>query len=730
MAQKKRYGRRPSSRLAKRNPRQRRVKENHRLEETILSTLYDAGTSLAITEIKKATGGRKHSDKELAKSLDKLIGDGFLIKLKKRQYKLSNGALLYTGRLTQHPRKFGFVPAKPALAKTIALEHDIFIGQRALSSAVHGDQVLVKLKSSPHSDKPEGSIIAVLERGPDTICGIFKKDGKGGFVYPEDVRIPFIIEVGSRFPEDLQDGYMVMAQFEPPDIADQILPGTVVEVLGSPNNIDVQMRLVIEKHQLPAVFSEKGIKQAEQFPSEIKADEHREDLREILHVTIDGETAKDFDDAIAVERREKGYRLYISIADVSHYVKPGSAIDKDAYERGTSIYFPGRVIPMLPERLSNDLCSLVPHKDRYTLTAILDFNDKGKRIAKKFCRSLIYSHHRFTYTKVQKILEEGALPAEVENRRLLPMLRDAEKLAKLLLEQRNDRGSIGFNLPEPVISLNDDGTIKSIVRFERSFAHQIIEEFMLAANEAVAETFSANKRKAIYRIHELPDRKKVMEFSDFAKTFGLDLPKAELTPQWFGEVLEKCENSPARYVVNNLLLRTMQQARYSFLNKGHFALAAENYTHFTSPIRRYPDLMVHRELCSLIAKKKNGAPSDREDSDEYLSTRERRAIDAEREINDRLKLIYMEKHLGEKFTAIISGVTDFAFFVELTDTFISGSVPIEDLNDDYYLFDGKQHRLIGEINGRIFQIGDEIEAIASRVEKNKRRIIFKPTLSK
>ena len=307
---------------------------------------------------------------------------------------------------------------------------------------------------------------------------------------------------------------------------------------------------------------------------------------------------------------------------------------------------------------------------------------------------------------------------------------DAEKLARLLLQQREDRGSIGFNLPEPLISLNDDGTIKSIVRFERNFAHQIIEEFMLAANEAVAETFTVNKRKAIYRIHELPDRKKVMEFSDFAKTLSLDLPKAELTPQWFGEVLEKCENSPARYVVNNLLLRTMQQARYSFDNKGHFALAAENYTHFTSPIRRYPDLLVHRELCSLIAKRKSSGISDREDSDEYLSTRERRAIDAEREINDRLKLLYIEKHLGDSFKAIISGVTDFAFFVELIDTFISGSVPLEDLTDDYYLFDGKQHRLIGEISGRIFQIGDEIEVVASRVEKNKRRIIFKPTLSK
>ncbi|SHO45116.1 ribonuclease R [Desulfopila aestuarii] len=704
------------------------------LENTIIGYLYRTGAPASMTEIARETSGKRTLSHELKAAFDHLLQEKSILKTDKKNFTLSPTAPLYTGTLQQHPKGFGFVIVSKKENNAPELQRDVHVAAAQLAGAVHGDVVLVRVHGSASASRPEGSIIAIIERGPDTVAGFFKREKHGAFVYPEDVRYPFVIQVDAAKHAELESGIVVITQVRIPENAGRTISGKIIEVLGSPDNIDVQMRLVIEKFRLPHEFSEESMAQAAAIDETISSDSDRENLRKVLHVTIDGETAKDFDDAICVTQTDDGYRLHVSIADVSHFVKPGSAIDKDAYQRGTSIYFPGRVIPMLPEKLSNNLCSLIPGVDRLAVTAILDFDQSGHRRGMRFCRSVIKSHNRFTYTTVRKIVVDKDEATRKEFAKFVPMLETAKELATALLRMRKNRGSIGFSLPEPEISLDADGKIESIRRAERNFAHQIIEEFMLAANEAVAETFTRKKRSAIYRIHELPDLLKVTEFSVFAKTLGLQLPSPETSPEWFGKVLESCLGTPKEYIVNNLLLRTMQQARYSPDNVGHFALAAENYTHFTSPIRRYPDLTVHRELCRIMQEEKKKVivvkpGRNLTEQGTFLSGRERTAVNAEREMNDRLKMLYIEKHLEEEYSAIISGVTDFAIFVELLDLFISGAIPLELLGGDYFLFDPKHHRVIGETSGTTFQMGDILTVTATEVDKNRNRIIFRPSSS-
>ncbi len=732
MAQKRFKHKKTHPNIAQRRPRSQKRHLTEALGGKILGFLHSADSPATMTDIAKAITGKRTLGDELKAACTNLLYDKAIIKHDKKHFTLSPAAQLYTGTLQQHPKGFGFVKITSKSTQAPEQKNDIHISSNNLAGAMHGDVVLVYVQDSKAGNRPEGAVIKVLERGPDTIAGFYKSERRGSFVYPEDSRYPFIIQIEEPKNTEIENGTAVIVQIHLPEKPARTVPGSIVEVLGSPDNIDVQMRLVIEKFRLPHEFSEESKEEADNLPEAILLDSAREDLRKTLHVTIDGETAKDFDDAICVAKTEDGYRLHVSIADVSHFVKPGSPIDKDAYQRGTSIYFPGRVIPMLPEKLSNNLCSLIPGEDRLAVTAILDFDHTGKRTTMRFCRSIIKSHNRFTYTTVRQILIDKDAKTRTTYSKFLPMLEVAGELATILMKYRKDRGSINFTLPEPEISLDTDGRIESISKAERNFAHQIIEEFMLAANEAVAETFTKNNRKSLYRVHELPDYAKVVEFSVFAKSLDIQLPPPQISPEWFGKALAVCLGSPEEYIVNNLLLRTMQQARYSPENVGHFALAAENYTHFTSPIRRYPDLMVHRELCRLLLERKkkvivNKPPQDLSGVGNFLSSRERIAVSSEREMGDRLKMLYMEKHLGEPFSAIISGVTDFAFFVELLDLFISGAVPLELLKDDYYLYDGKHHRLIGEISGTTYQIGDIITVTATDVDKNKNRINFVPS---
>ncbi len=638
------------------------------------------------------------------------------------------------GVLSVNPRGFGFVVLDPPPARNQPT--DVFIAGRNLGSALHGDRVLIQVGPG-REGKLEGRVLKVLKRGVEQVVGIYKAGLPNGLVTPEDERFPFSLLVSRDKTLGAGDGEAVVARiidYPRPDGSN--CQGEVIEVLGDPDSLRVQTEIVIRKFKLPHRFGLEVEGQVERISGTVETDPGRLDLREVLHLTIDGETARDFDDAVAIERLSTGFRLYVSIADVSHYVPEGSPLDAEAYQRGTSVYFPTAVVPMLPERLSNDLCSLVPNQDRYAFSAILDFDQDGRPQGRRFAKSVICSRYRMTYNKVRQIIIDQDPETRSQYQPLLAPLAEMERLARLLLKERLGRGSIGFELPEAFVEVGPEDTVLNIARRERNFAHQLIEEFMLAANEAVAHALDDHHlRGGLYRIHETPDPVKVGEFAQFAKGMGLAIPDENAgTPAWFGRVLEMVKGSPQEYIVNNLLLRTMKQARYSPDNVGHFGLAASHYCHFTSPIRRYPDLMVHRALAAWLAGAKprkkapsrpdSGEPSPETLAGDFLSSRERVAVEAEREMVDRLKVRYMEYKLGESFAAIVSGVSSFGLFVELIDSFVSGGVAMTDLTDDYYQLDERNHRLIGRRSNRIYQIGTLVRVRLASVEKSRRRINF------
>jgi ribonuclease R len=706
-----------------------RNEKNSTLENMVLSTLHTAATPLSFAKLYAGFPPNSHGQDDVKAALDSLIQAGLVSKDSRNHFKPHKNASLYEGTLVLHPKGFGFVNVTQQPRNSSPLKRDPFISPGQMGNAHHGDTVLIRVFRVRSDDRPEGSVLKILSPGSNRVGGIFIKSGRDRLVYPDDRRFPFTIKINDTGELQPKHGDGVIAQFERTTGPAKILQGKIVEILGRAEDVDTQMRLVIEQFNLPHQFSEDVVQETERLDESFADLQHREDLRTTAHVTIDGESAKDFDDAVCVTKTRKGYRLFVSIADVSHFVTPGSAIDREAYSRGTSIYFPGRVIPMLPEKLSNNLCSLVPEEDRFTVSAILDFDRSGRLLKKRFCRSIIRSRHRFTYTTVQKILIDKDPVIRKEHKPFLTGLKWAEELATVLLKNRKNRGSIDFNLPEPEFTLTDSGKIESIKRTERNFAHQIIEEFMLAANEAVAELFSRQTTPAIFRVHESPESIKAEEFFDFAKTLGLSLAPFENDSAWFAEALEKCKDTKYEYIINNLLLRSMQQAQYSAKNVGHFGLATSDYTHFTSPIRRYPDLIVHRDLLRLLQngheqKRPRSQPSPK-DAGEFLSARERIAIMAERDMNDRLKIGYMKDRIGDSFEAIISGVTENALYVEIQELCISGSIPIESLDDDYYILDKKNHRLFGEISAKTYQIGDLIRVTVADVDILGKRIQFK-----
>ncbi len=706
------------------------AKARYRLENDILACLFMSKKPVTIEKISSFLSGKDKISGDIHATTNFLLSQNLIRKTGKKLFTLNKAAPLYKGLLELNPKGFGFVTDTVPLLSTVQLSKDPYIAPAMINSAHHGDMVLIRVTKVRNDGRPEGAVITILTHGRDTLAGFYYPEPHGGTVYPDDPRFPFSITVKETAPEP-HPGDAVIVRLKREAHPHNGNYGEIIELLGNPGNIDVQMRLVIEKFSLPYTFSSTALHEAEELPENFIPSADRLDLREIDHITIDGETAKDFDDAICVKKTRNGFQLYVSIADVSYFVQPGSPLDKEAYNRGTSIYFPGRVIPMLPERLSNNLCSLVPDKDRFTVTAILNFDRGGQLLRKKFTRSIIRSHHRFTYTTVSQILIDKNPTIRRLHKPFLTHLKWAYELAEALYDRRKKRGSIGFTIPESKITLTDTGEISTIGTIKRNFAHQIIEEFMLAANEAVAEFFSRNHRKGLYRVHEQPDTEKVAEFSTFAKTQGLHLVKAKKSPEWFAGIVEQCKGTKTEYIINNLLLRTMKQAHYSPQNVGHFGLASSHYTHFTSPIRRYPDLSVHRELILAITKKTNEQRNKKtalnlQKKGVFLSARERIGIQAEREMDTRLKARYMKKHIGENFEAIVSGVNDFAIFIELKESRISGSISLKNLNDDYYLHDKKRYRLIGEISGKVYQIGDPIQVTLFDVDYSNNRIHFIP----
>ena len=712
-----------------------RVGPTQLTDEEIIGYIISNGGEASMPEVLGAFGLGRSYRKELYVLLETMCDNHSLNFTEDKQYEVRNSQDYLKARLSVHPKGFAFAELS-SIPIDWPYKDDAFVSPPHTSTAMHGDQVLVKIIGH-RADRAEAKVVRVLKRSISKIVGVYDDGEPYGLVTPEDERFPFNIRISNDDAMGAKSGDAVVAVITDHDPARLSKPkGEIIEVLGDPDSLKVQTEIVVRKFDLPHEFSDKTLDQVEKIDPTIKLSQNRTDLRDVMHITIDGETARDFDDAVAVVKTKKGFRLYVSIADVSHYVTPGSPLDQDAYQRGTSCYFPTRVLPMLPERLSNDLCSLVPNQDRYAFSAILDFDRSGNLQKKDFCRSLINSRFRMTYTQVSQILVEKIPAVRRQYKELLTPLKWMGELGEQLNLQRMGRGSIGFEIPEVYIQVGEDDDVMGIARRERNLAHKLIEEFMLVANDAVARTMADHHLfNGLFRIHETPDQVKVAEFSDFAKTLGLKLPDGAGSPQWFGQVLKLAAGQPQEYIVNNLLLRTMKQARYSPDNVGHFGLAASHYCHFTSPIRRYPDLMVHRALGQFLVSKGAAATKQKSskkklasteiEAGEFLSQRERLAVDAEREMIDRMKIRYMGDKIGESFEGIISGVTSFGLFIELLESFISGAVTITDLTDDYYHVDEKNYRLVGKKTKKTYQVGNLVTVKLTSVDKARRRINFK-----
>jgi len=712
-----------------------RSAQPYRLEQEIQAFLFQKKEPQNLTEIMTSLSLTRSERKMLTNLLADMCRQNMITcpqsKKSGKFYTIASKDDLVEGVVEVHPKGFGFAiiearAAEPARQKDKSLRQDPFIAPDNLGSAHHGDRALFRLTHKKRG-RTEAVVIKVIQRAATILVGSYEAGRQTSLVVPEDERFLFNILVRRKDSCGARNGDAVVVEITDFKRGHRNPEGRIIEVLGDPEDLGVQAEIVIRKHRLPHKFSDRALQEADNYPDVMSEEQGRPDLSAVPHVTIDGETARDFDDAVAVEKNAKGWRLYVSIADVSYYVKPGSALDREAYERGTSVYFPNRVVPMLPERLSNNLCSLVPNEPRPAFTAIMEFDRKGKRLQEKFTRSIITSRHRLTYRIVKQILVDKDKELISRYRDILTRLQDMAQLAAVLEEKRIARGSIGFSIPEAEVLIETENKVEDVIRAERNMAHKLIEEFMLAANEAVAARLFNGNTPTLYRIHESPDNMKVLEFTHFARTLGLHLTTNGASPKWFGKVLTMVAGTPKEYIVNNLLLRTMQRARYSPENVGHFGLAATFYTHFTSPIRRYPDLIVHRTLLNMLTQKKNqwiSPARDLNQAGDFLSDRERKAVDAEREMTERLQVRFMEEKIGETFDGIVSGVTGFGLFIELLDHFVSGAVEITKIKDDYYHFDEKNYRLVGSHTNRIFQVGDLVRIKVAGVDIRQRRINF------
>jgi ribonuclease R len=686
------------------------------------------GRALTAREILSAFNLSRKERQEALRLLESLVEEGLLVRGSGRRYVLPRASAMLEGRISVHRDGYGFVvPEKEG--------EDVFVPARYLGGAMDGDRVAVRVDARGRFGRPEGRVLRVLEHAHSTIVGRFEFERRQGLVIPADPRLhrPVLVDAGSS--HEARPGQMVILQIDSYPDRNRGPQGRIVEVLGDADDPAVEIRVVAHKFGLPEIFSDEVLKAAAAIPGQVGPQDlaGREDLRQVPLVTIDGETAMDFDDAVAVKAEKGGLiRLWVAIADVGYYVAPDSLIDREAFERATSVYFPGHCIPMLPESLSNEICSLKPRQDRLAVTAELVFDREGNRLSSRFYRAVIRSRARLTYTEVRDVVEKGDADTIGRYEDLFPQLQEMKELALRLMDMRRKRGSLDFDLPEAEVVLGLRGRPEDIVRAERTLAHRIIEEFMLAANEAVAAFLSDRGVPLPYRIHEPPDLEKMQLFQEFVAhlNYGLSLGRDGVDVRQLQALLVEVSDKPEERLVNQVLLRSMKQARYLAENVGHFGLAADRYCHFTSPIRRYPDLVVHRILCEVLEREtlsdrrlafwRRRLPSIAERS----SQNERRAMEAERDIIDLKKCQFMLDKVGREYRGFVSGVQHFGFFVELEDIFVEGLVHISTLKDDYYQYEESLHRLIGQRRRRVFQIGDEVMVRLSKVDVDRRELDF------
>lgn len=632
-----------------------------------------------------------------------------------------------TGRLQGNEQGFGFVIPEDREIK------DIFIPAENLHGAMHKDTVIARIsKKGDGFRKNEGEIVQILNRANTTVVGTMDINGKIGFIIPDDRKLSSDIFVPTdEFNGAVQGNKVVALITRYPD-SRRNAEGRVTEVLGSTSEAGVDILSVIRSHDLRDSFPDGVLQEANGLPFEITKEmiSKRHDLRTLKMVTIDGEDAKDLDDAVSIEDLGNGdYRLGVHIADVSHYVGDNSALDKEAYTRGTSVYLADRVIPMLPTKLSNGICSLNPHEDRLAFSVLMDIDPSGRVMAHKIFESVINVNERMTYTDVYKILEENDPLLSEKYRDLLTDFRNMKKLALILKEKRKARGAIDFDFPETKVQLDEKGKPVDIIKYEMTIANKIIEEFMLACNETVAEHFFMAGTPFVYRVHTDPNPDKIAAFGEFVSNLGYKFKSTgKIYPKMLQELLEQVKGTKEELIINTVMLRSLQKALYSNKNEGHFGLAADYYCHFTSPIRRYPDLLIHRimkeKLKGLLSDEKAEKLSERlPEIAKQCSQREQDSEEAERDTLDLKKAEYMSDRIGEKFEGIISNVTSFGLFVELDNT-IEGLVRLSDINDDYYEFLENQYCVKGEHTGKIYRIGDTVDIIVARSDPSTRQIDF------
>jgi ribonuclease R len=802
--------------------------------------------SAGFKQLVRELGVRGDGRGELNFLLQKLTKSGQLILVDSDRYVLPAAAAennLVAGRLTMHRDGFGFViPDASALSPQMKarISGDIFVPPHLIGNSMHGDRVLVDISNVRPDGRAEGRIVRSVTRTHSTVVGIFHYGGRHNYVKAIDSKITqeIVIPAGMEYPEaaavegagftsprqrtpgaqgraksvdrvlgsevarrtewDDLEGVAVDVEITDWPTATQNPRGRVIEILGREDDFGVDVEIVIRKFHLPHHFPAETLQEAQDTPAVIAEPElrRRRDFRPLPIVTIDGETARDFDDAVMVRMLANGnFELQVHIADVAHYVTPGSALDQEARLRGTSVYFPDRAVPMLPLELSTDICSLRPQVERLVLSCVMEMDHRGEIVGYDLCEGVIRSAERMTYTAVNAVIEGDGATRE-RYAPLVPTFELMRDLALILKGKRERRGSIDFDLPEPVIEFDERGLMKSITRSERNIAHRLIEEFMLSANECVAQYLESKRIASLYRIHEKPDAKRVYDFEVIAATFGyslgvgplpihrvqsktdrraaygtgkrvreIEIPKeVHITPRMYQKLTEKIAGKPEERILSYLMLRSLKQARYSEENHGHFALAATSYTHFTSPIRRYPDLIVHRILKSVLSQNPHavaqtatrmGHPQSDEkpspwskrrdhaahrealeplggpisidelhDIAEASSQAERRADDAERDLMEWKKVKFMQDRVGDDFDGLITSVTKFGFFVELTDLFVEGLVPLNTLVDDHYVYHESTREIIGQRSRKTYSLGQRIHVLVERIDPVEKKIQF------
>lgn len=661
------------------------------------------------------------------KTLKTMEKEGLIFRTKKDKFALPERLGLITGKLQAHAKGFGF------LIPEIEGEKDVFIPSSFINGAMNGDRILVQItREDKNGKKREGEVIQVLERANTKIIGVYEDSKNFGFVIAEDTRISQDIFISKKDRNGAKDGDVVVVEITKWPEKRRSPEGVVKEVLGQKGDKGLDILTIIKKYGLPEEFPPKVQAFASGIDEEIPLKEYkrRKDLRDVRMVTIDGEDAKDLDDAVSIERLDNGrYRLGVHIADVSHYVREKNPLDKEALKRGTSVYLIDRVIPMLPKKLSNGICSLNPKVDRLTLSCIMDIDSSGKVLEHEIVESVIRTNERMTYTDVTKILKDNDPELSKRYDYLLDDFKAMEELCNILYKKRTKRGAIDFEFEESKIILNEFGKPIDIKPYEREIANRIIEEFMLVCNETVAEHMFWSHLPFVYRIHEDPDEEKLEKFREFIYNLGYIVKwNGEVKPRNLQEILEKVRGKKEETVVSTLLLRSMMRAKYSPECVGHFGLAAKYYCHFTSPIRRYPDLQIHRIIKEFINGKIDDDRSKKltalvDYAARQSSETENIATEAEREVDDLKKAEYMLDRIGEEFEGIVSSVTSFGMFVELPNT-IEGLIHITALDDDYYIYDENHLCLMGERTKKIYRLGDFVKVRCSKVDIPNREIYF------